>query len=82
MNEPTKEARLAWKSWQGEGEDRFEVHHAWLIENLEGGRVRLLTQETQNGKAARDLAKQRPNPMIAGHQEWLEGLRDFALAHS
>jgi len=50
------------------------VHHAWLIEELSGGRVRILTQETQNGKPARELAVTRPNPMINGHQEWLDGM--------
>ncbi|MCS3607542.1 hypothetical protein M2386_002501 [Erwinia rhapontici] len=50
------------------------MHHAWLIEALPGGRVRLLTQETQNGKPARDLASARPNPMINGHQAWLDGM--------
>ena len=51
---------------------------AWLIENLEGGRVRILTQETQNGKPAQELAKAQPNPMINGHQDWLNGLVDAA----
>jgi len=36
--------------------------------------VRILTQETQNGKPARDLAVAKPNPMINAHQEWIEGL--------
>lgn len=48
--------------------------HAWLIEDLSGGRVRVLTQESQIGKPAQELAKVKPNPMINGHQEWLEGL--------
>ncbi|MGO0633197.1 SRPBCC domain-containing protein [Pseudomonas sp. SAR267] len=70
--------RIAWHGWAGEGEDRLDVHHAWLIENLEGGRVRILTQETQNGKPAQELAKAQPNPMINGHQDWLNGLVDAA----
>ncbi|MDR3105930.1 MAG: SRPBCC domain-containing protein, partial [Yokenella regensburgei] len=37
-------------------------------------RVRILTQETQNGVPAKDLANTRPNPMLNGHQEWLDGL--------
>ena len=45
---------------------------------LSGGRVRILTQETQKGKPAEELAKARPNPMINGHQEWLDGLVDAA----
>ena len=51
---------------------------AWLIENLEGGRVRILTQETQIGKPAQELAQAQPNPVINGHQNWLNGLVDAA----
>lgn len=73
---PTASApgRIAWHGWAGEGEVRLDVHHAWLIEDLPGGRVRVLTQETQIGKPAEVLAKQKPNPMINGHQDWLDGL--------
>ncbi|TCP97423.1 hypothetical protein C8J46_10645 [Sphingomonas sp. PP-F2F-A104-K0414] len=67
-------ARVAWHGWSGEGADRLDVHHAWLIEDLSGGRVRILTQETQNGAPAKELAKANPNPMINGHQDWLVGL--------
>jgi hypothetical protein len=68
-------ARLAWHGWaEGDAETRLDVIHAWLIEDLPGGRVRVLTQESQIGKPAQELAKARPNPMINGHQDWLEGL--------
>lgn len=67
-------ARLAWHGWAGEGDSRLDVHHAWLIEDLSGNRVRILTQETQIGLPAKELAKAQPNPMINGHQEWLDGL--------
>jgi hypothetical protein len=75
-------ARLAWHGWAGEpgAADRLDVHHAWLIEDLSGGRVRILTQETQNGEPAKALAKTRPNPMINGHQDWLDGLVAAAFA--
>ena len=68
--------RVAWHGWAGEegAEDRLDVHHAWLIEDLSEGRVRILTQETQNGKPAAALAATKPNPMINGHQDWLDGL--------
>ncbi|QQX86611.1 SRPBCC domain-containing protein [Cupriavidus necator] len=66
--------RIAWHGWAGEGDTRLDVHHAWLIEDLSGGRVRILTQETQKGKPAEELAKTKPNPMINGHQDWLDGL--------
>jgi hypothetical protein len=68
--------RVAWHGWAGEeGTDaRLDVHHAWLVEDLDGGRVRILTQETQKGKPAQELHNARPNPMINGHQDWLDGL--------
>ena len=68
--------RVAWHGWAGEEgtEGRLDVHHAWLVEDLEGGRVRILTQETQKGKPAEELHNAKPNPMINGHQEWLDGL--------
>jgi hypothetical protein len=72
-------ARVAWHGWaEGDAETRLDVHHAWLIEDLSGGRVRVLTQESQIGKPAQQLAKTRPNPMINGHQDWLDGLVDSA----
>ncbi|SFM97720.1 hypothetical protein SAMN05216516_101622 [Izhakiella capsodis] len=71
-----KPARLAWHGWAGEKDtaQRLDVHHAWLLEDLSGHRIRILTQETQNGIPAKDLANTRPNPMLNGHQEWLDGL--------
>ena len=71
---PGQPARVAWHGWSGDGAERLDVHHAWLIEDLPAGRVRVLTQETQNGEPAKVLARTVPNPMINGHQEWLDGL--------
>lgn len=68
-------ARVAWHGWAGSTpEDRLDVHHAWLLEDLSGGRVRILTQETQKGKPAQALAAADPNPMINGHDQWLKGM--------
>ncbi|GAA2214505.1 SRPBCC domain-containing protein [Nonomuraea monospora] len=65
-------ARLAWRAWMP---DRtLDVVHAWLLEDLAGDRVRILTQESQLGPSAAELAAQRPNPMLNGHQAWLDGL--------
>lgn len=74
-------ARLSWHGWAGkEGTDeRLDVIHAWLLEDLSGGRVRILTQESQRGKPAAALATTRPNPMLNGHQQWLDGLAEAAL---
>ncbi|MFH8803324.1 SRPBCC family protein [Streptomyces sp. NPDC017936] len=67
--------RLSWTAKQdGAPEERLDVLHAWLVEDLPGGRVRVLTQETQIGRPAAELAKQLPNPMLNGHQAWLDGL--------
>ncbi|RJQ74566.1 SRPBCC domain-containing protein [Pseudonocardiaceae bacterium YIM PH 21723] len=67
--------RLSWTAKQdGAADERLDVLHAWLVEDLPGGRVRVLTQETQIGKPAADLARQVPNPMLNGHQAWLDGL--------
>lgn len=75
-------ARVAWHGWvEGNAETRLDVHHAWLFEDLPGGRVRILTQETQNGKPAQELAQTRPNPMLNAHQEWIDGLANAAFKH-
>jgi hypothetical protein len=69
-----KPGRLGWHGWGGEGDTRFDIYHAWLLEDFPGGRVRILTQESQKGKPAQELAKKKPNVMINGHQDWLDGL--------
>lgn len=67
--------RLSWTAKQdGTPEERLDVLHAWLVEDLPGGRVRILTQETQIGRPAAEPARQIPNPMLNGHQAWLDGL--------
>lgn len=74
-----KPARIAWHGWvDGSADERLNVHHAWLFEDLPGGRVRILTQEAQNGKPARDMRGAKPNPMLNAHQEWIEGLANEA----
>jgi len=72
---PGKPGRLAWGAWQdGDEDSALDVYHAWLIEDLDHGRVRILTQESQIGKPAAELATKKPNPMLNGHQDWLDGL--------
>lgn len=74
--------RVAWHGWveaEGDAQQRLDVHHAWLFEDLPGNRLRLLTQETQNGQPARALAQTLPNPMLNAHQEWISGLVAAAL---
>ncbi len=70
-----KPGRIAWHGWvDGTTKDRLDVHHAWLIEDLDGNRVRILTQETQNGYPAKAMAEAKPNPMLNAHQDWIDGL--------
>lgn len=52
----------------------LHVYHAWLLETLDDERVRILTQESQIGSVFRDFAVRQPNPMLNGHQDWLNGL--------
>ncbi|MQS52065.1 SRPBCC domain-containing protein [Companilactobacillus mishanensis] len=70
-------ARISWHGWQKDASDpenNLDVYHAFLIETLSENRVRLLTQESQVGKPAAEMAGQTPNPMLNGHQAWLDGL--------
>ncbi|KAL2060261.1 hypothetical protein VTL71DRAFT_9656 [Oculimacula yallundae] len=69
-----KAGRIAWSAKLDDGENSVSVYHAWLVEDLEGGRVRILTQESQDGKPVEDLAQKKPNKMLLGHQDWCEGL--------
>ncbi|MFI7015261.1 hypothetical protein [Streptomyces sp. NPDC050164] len=67
--------RLSWTARQdGTPQEKLDVLHAWLVEDLPDGRVRILTQETQIGRPAAELARQTPNPMLNGPQAWLDGL--------
>ncbi|KAI5248771.1 hypothetical protein E4T42_05585 [Aureobasidium subglaciale] len=73
----TEVGRLAWRAeFDGDGDDdkAVDVYHAWVIEDLDGDRVRILTQESQIGKPAAELSTKKPNPMLNGHQDWLDGL--------
>ena len=63
--------RIAWYSETDEG---LEIYHAWIIEEVSHNRVRVLTQEVQNGPVFQKLASDKPNVMLMGHQDWLDGL--------
>lgn len=66
----TTPGRLAWCCRTEE----IEVYHAWLVEDLEGRRVRVLTQESQIGQPFVEMREAKPNVILLGHQDWLEGL--------
>ncbi|KGR95055.1 MULTISPECIES: hypothetical protein [Burkholderia] len=56
------------------------MHRAWLFEDLPGGRVRILTQETQIGQPARELAATKPNSMVNAGRAWIDRLAATAAA--
>lgn len=73
--------RLAWHGWaEGDAAHRLDVVHAWLIENLPEGRVRILTQESQKGEPAKELFHSKPDAMNIGHQDWVKGLAATVVA--
>jgi len=72
--------RLAWHGWaEGDEEHRLDVIHAWLLEDLSEERVRILTQESQIGKPAKELFESKPDIMNHGHQDWIKGLAKTVL---
>src|ERR1700677_1830129 len=74
-------ARVSFRAWiAGSKQEDASALHAWLIEDLPGGRVRLLTQESQIAEPAKQMARMKPNPVLNAHQDWLEGLVQAAAA--
>lgn len=76
VEDPARVGRIAWGCSVGE---KLETHHAWVLQNLEGGRLRLLTQEVQRGALARAVAETSPDSSLVAHQAWLSGLVKEAL---
>ncbi|CAK7208021.1 hypothetical protein SEUCBS139899_010855 [Sporothrix eucalyptigena] len=81
----TTPGRMAWRAWLpgATGDDHIEVYHAWIVENAPWSSpskkvVRVLTQESQIGVPAKNLATTVPSPMLLGHQKWLDGLIAYA----
>ena len=60
-------------AWDGSGL-LLDVYHAWLIEPRPGG-CWVLTEEHQNGVAARAQALLMPQRMHRGHELWLTRLK-------
>ncbi|TRX90947.1 hypothetical protein FHL15_008152 [Xylaria flabelliformis] len=80
---PNTPGRIAWRAFQdGDENSTLDVYHAWVVEDMEWGVVRILTQESQIGKPAAQLATMKPNPMLNGHQDWLDGLASIAKQNS
>ncbi|KAK2681956.1 START-like domain superfamily [Fusarium oxysporum f. sp. vasinfectum] len=68
---------FSFSTFDGDESSKLDVYHAWIVEDLEYGVVRILTQESQIGQPAAKLAATKPNPMLNGHQEWLDSLVSF-----
>lgn len=60
-------------AWRGEGLGA-RGYHAWLLEPIPGGGLRLRTEEVQHGIAPRLLQPLLLPSMQHTHQRWLEGL--------
>lgn len=45
---------------------RLETYHAWLVEDLGEGRVRIRSQEVQSGLLAKELREERPSTVVGG----------------
>ncbi|KAK8068209.1 hypothetical protein PG996_007321 [Apiospora saccharicola] len=75
----TRSCRIAWSAKLDAPNPEESVE---LLEDLEGGRVRILTQESQIGKPAAQLAGMKPNKMLLGHQDWLDGLVAAAMGQN
>jgi hypothetical protein len=60
---PESNGRAGRLAWRCKTEEGLEVYHAWLVEDLEGQRVRVLTQESQIGPVFEQWDKERPNKM-------------------
>ena len=67
-----KPARLAWHGWaEGDEETRLDVVHAWLLEDLDQGRVRVSDPGVAgSAKPAQELARTRAQ----SDDQWSSGL--------
>jgi uncharacterized protein YndB with AHSA1/START domain len=60
-------------AWDGTGL-LIDIYHAWLI-TPQGAGSHVLTEENQNGLAAKAQDLFMPKRMFNGHQQWLERLK-------
>ncbi|TYC51082.1 SRPBCC domain-containing protein [Weissella muntiaci] len=70
-----KFAQIAWHGWQEvDGKISLEGYQVFTIDSYTDSLVRIITKESQLGEAAAEMSEQSPNPMLNGHQEWLDSL--------
>lgn len=75
--------RLSWHGWvENGGVTVVDAWCGWIIEDLYGERTRILWQETLLGEPAKDMARQKPNPALLSHQEWVDGIANAAQNNS
>lgn len=71
--------RLSWHGHiAGDAAHELNFVQAWLVEALEGGRSRLLSQLSLIGKPAQEDAKADPDPLLIGRQNWVNGIVAYA----
>lgn len=71
--------RLAWRGRVEENGKRLDLYHVWLIEDRPREGALILTQETQHGELAKEIAAAEPSPMLYSHQDWVKSLAAAAL---
>jgi hypothetical protein len=78
---PPRASRPGWPGtagWKAHRKQRWTSTTLGYWRTCPVGRERILTQETQIGKPAQELARTKPNPMLNAHQEWIDGLAQAA----
>lgn len=78
----TSVGRLTWHGWvENNGVTVVDACCGWLVEDLSEARTRILWQETLLGAPAKDMARQKPNPAVLAHQEWVDGIANAAMSY-
>ncbi|MFJ5162370.1 SRPBCC domain-containing protein [Pantoea sp. NPDC088449] len=76
---PGVAGRLSWHGWvETGGTTIVDAWCAWIIEDLHSERTRILWQESLLGKPAKEMSRQKPNPALLSHQDWVDGIAHAA----
>ena len=80
--EKNNEGRISWYAFLDDDKDkRIDIVHCWLIENLDGGRVRILSQTSQKGIPAINFKNSHPNIIVNFNQDWIDNLVKIAFQY-